>query len=253
VTRQQRLIVSVLLTLLTAYGFYTFALKPKRDELSGLGTQITAQQDKLAQARALLQANTSAKASYQRDYASVVRLGKAVPGDDDTRSLVVQLSAAADKAGVDFRSLDLNATGAPPTAAADGTTQAVQLPPGATIGTAGFPVQPFSFEFTGDFFRLSHFLDRVDEFVVQQGDKLGVHGRLVTINGLKLEPGASGFPSIKATIDATTYLTSPLEGLTGGATAAAPAATTASTPATGGTSSGGSTATSTATSTGVIR
>ena len=56
-----------------------------------------------------------AQNAYKANYATVVRLGKAVPTDDDTRSLLVQLDAAAKRAGVDFdTSTSTAAAAAPP-------------------------------------------------------------------------------------------------------------------------------------------
>jgi hypothetical protein len=251
VTRQQSLIVTLLVALLGAYGFYTFALKPKRSELDGLQTRITAQQDAVNKAQSLLKANSDAKERYRAAYATTVGLGKAVPGDDDVRSLVFQLNAAAGKAKVDFRSMDIAAS--TPTAATTDTSSATQLPPGATVGPAGFPVMPFEFTFKGKFFRLSDFFTKLDAFVKANNDKVSVTGRLLTVNSLKLEADSTGFPNIKATVSAQSYLTNPLEGLTAGATASGPAATTGGSTAAGTTTGTSSTATTTATSTGAIR
>ena len=43
----------------------------------------------------------------------VARLGKAVPADDDVRSLMVQINSAADRSGVDFRTISIGGAGAP--------------------------------------------------------------------------------------------------------------------------------------------
>ena len=45
-------------------------------------------------------------------------LGKAVPGDDDTASLLVQVNRIAGAAGVTFRNLELSAAAGAPAAAA---------------------------------------------------------------------------------------------------------------------------------------
>ena len=42
------------------------------------------------------------RARTRANYATVVRLGKAVPADDDVRSLIVQLDSAAERSNVDF-------------------------------------------------------------------------------------------------------------------------------------------------------
>ena len=218
------LIMGLLLTIVAGYGFFHFALAPKREDASALQTQIDQQQQQLDAANALLAANSTARERYQASYASVVRLGKAVPADDDVRSLVVQLEAAARKAHIDFSSINLS-TAAASAASATGAT-ATQLPPGATVGPAGFPVMQFAFTFKGQFFNLGDFFERLHGFVKSNKQGVDVTGRLLTLDSLKLEPDSEGFPKINATVNATSYLVSPLEGLTAGASAAGPAGAT---------------------------
>ena len=180
-----------------------------------------------------------------------MRLGKAVPGDDDVRSLVVQLDHAAKQTHVNFQSIEVGGgTTTVGATTAPGATAAAPLPPGATVGPAGFPIMPFSFSFRGGFFRLGKFFQRLNAFVKANNDAIDVTGRLLTVDSLKLEPDSTGFPNIKATVQATSYLVSPLEGPTGGATAAGPAGATGETPDTGAASPP---VTTTATSTGAIR
>jgi Tfp pilus assembly protein PilO len=224
VNARNGLIIGLLLTIVAGYGFFHFALAPKREQADALQSQIDQQQQQLDAANALLAANSTARDRYQSSYASVVRLGKAVPADDDVRSLVVQLESAARRSGIDFSSIQLNAAAAASTGAA---TTATTLPPGATVGPAGFPVMQFAFRFRGQFFRLGDFFQRLHGFVKSSKDGVSVTGRLLTLDSLKLEPAAEGFPKINATVNATSYLVSPLEGLTAGATAAGPAGATA--------------------------
>jgi Tfp pilus assembly protein PilO len=95
-------------------------------------------------------------------------------------------------------------TPAPATQAATST-----LPPGAAVGSAGFPTMPFSFVFNGTFFDMERFLRDVQRFVRVNGDKVDVRGRLLSIDGFALNAGPSGFPSVTANISATAYLMSP--------------------------------------------
>ncbi len=250
------IVLSALGVVIAGFVFFHFALQPKQKQAAKLKTQVTESQAKLDAAKTLLASNLQARVGFRTAYSTVVRLGKAVPGDDDVRSLVVQLDHAAKKTSVDFQSIDVggaSGAAAPTPAAAPGApaAAAVQLPPGATVGPAGFPVMPFSFGFRGQFFRLGKFFERLDAFVKATNKRTSVTGRLLTIDALKLEPDTTGFPNIKATVTATSYLVSPLEGMTGGATPAGPAGATnaAGTPP----AAGGSTpTTTTATSTGAI-
>ena len=95
------------------------------------------------------------------------------------------------------------------------------------MGPAGFPVEPFTFTFRGDFFHLSDFFGRLERFVVATNKQVSVSGRLMTLNAISLGPGPQGFPQITASIAATTYLVPAAQGLLNGATPAGPAPTTA--------------------------
>ncbi len=247
------LVIALAAVVIVAFGFNHFILGPKRQDAADVKAKVDEAHSRLDAARALLASNQQARQSYKEDYTNVVRLGKAVPGDDDVRSLIVQLNSAADRTNIDFKSISVGdpagATAASSTSSAP-TGAGASLPPGATIGPAGFPIMPFTFTFKGGFFRLATFFHKLDTLVRTENGKVSVSGRLLTVDGVKLEPDASGFPNIKATISATSYLVSPLEGTTGGATAAGPAGAA---PATAGSEGGSSVTTTTATSTGVIR
>jgi hypothetical protein len=123
---------------------------------------------------------------------------------------------------------------------------AAGLPPGSTVGSAGFPTMPFSFVFDGSFFNMEHFFDGIQRFATAKGDNLTVRGRLLTVDSFALTASRFGFPKVKASINATAYLVPQSEGLTGGATPAGPggAPAAASTTAPAGSSTAPAAATS---------
>jgi hypothetical protein len=257
--KKNPIMLAVLAAVVAFGGYYMVVLKPKRQEAADLAKKVDAKRDELSEAQKLLAANTAARETYRQAYSAVVRLGKAVPADDDVRSLVVQLDAAAKASHVDFRSINVGSSGTG-AAASTNATAGSALPPGATVGPAGFPVMPFSFAFKGDFFNLGQFFQRLEKFVDERNAQLRVNGRLLTVDSLQLEPDSTGFPRIRATVGATSYLVSPLEGATAGAKPSGPAGATGSaTPAAPGTATPakpGSTSapsTTTATSTGALR
>jgi hypothetical protein len=239
--RDRLMIMAVLLVVLIGGGWF-LVLAPQRDEADQLAGQIAQQRDQRDSALKDVAAGLAAKHSYAHDYATVARLGTAVPDDDGVASLLVQVQQAASATKVDFRSLKRGqasaaATPAPvaPTTAAGTTgaaaTQATTatLPPGATVGSAGFPTMPFSFQFTGDFFRLSDFVGRLERFLVVRNNSVLVSGRFMTIDGIGFNAAPQGFPRIQASVAATTYLLPSTQGLTNGATPSGPA--TSGTPA----------------------
>ena len=213
---------------------WLLVIQPKRDQAAKLQSQVNAEQSQLAAARTTLAAGGAARAAFAGSYTALVRLGEAVPTDDNTPSLIYQLQAAATATGVDFQSLTFNAgasSGSPAPASTGSSAQSstASLPPGATIGPAGFPIEPFTFTFQGNFFHLANFLGRLQRFVVAGNQHLSVSGRLMTLNAITLGAGSAGFTQITATISATTYLLPAAQGLLNGATPAGPAASTAQT------------------------
>jgi hypothetical protein len=140
VTKRDRIMLLFLLVVGGFGGFYMLVLKPKREEASKLSGQLQSAQDRVAKARADLTTGQQARATYAANYATVARLGKAVPTGDDVPSLVFQLDTTARETGVDFRSVKLTAgTGASTqttqTAAAAATSNSDQAA-GAKSGAA---------------------------------------------------------------------------------------------------------------------
>src|SRR4051794_15665263 len=214
-------------------------LSPKRDQAATLNKSIATQQPELQPAEAQLATYEKAKAGFKPTSALVARLGKAVPADDDVRSLLVQLDAAAGKSGVDFRTIEVGSgAGAPAPAATPSTdkqtggqTPAPPTVPGATpVGTAGFSQMPFQFSFKGSFFNLGDFFERLDRFVAVNQQRLDVTGRLMVLNTITLAPDTAGFPNIRASIGATTYMLPATQGLTAGPTPQGPATSTTAAP-----------------------
>ena len=271
-TQRDRIVLAVLGVAVLLAGFWMVGMKPKREELAKFDKDIAAEQQKRDEAQSRIAAGEQARKRFAEDYATVARLGKAVPVNDQIPSLLYQLERTADRHSVDFRTMKLTASGAPAASApapapssgsgsgssssssssssgsssSGATAPATQAaaavaPPGSAIGAAGFPTMPFAFKFDADFLKLERFLSSVEQYTstVASGEDVDVNGRLLTIDGISLSTSAKGYPRVKAAVAATAYLLPPDQGLTGGATAAGPAAagsgTTAKAPAAGGT------------------
>jgi hypothetical protein len=116
-------------------------------------------------------------------------------------------------------------------------TATAGLPPGAAVGEAGLNTMPFSFTFEGSFFKLSDFLTRLERYIKASRKSVDVRGRLLLIDGISLNAGTKGFPTMKAAISAQAYLLPADQGLYNGASPQGPSAMTAQ-PASG--SGGGS-------------
>lgn len=265
-TNRDRLVVLIVAALAICAGGFFLLVKPQRQEASDLAAKVQQERTRLQTAQAAAATAEQARKRYATDYATVAKLGKAVPADADVASLVYQLEATADRFKVDFRGVTSSGAAAAtaPAAAAPATppagdpkdptappakdatappapaTQAAAAtaPAGTPVGTAGLPTMPFTFKFIGSYDRMRKFLGALDDLTVVRKKGLVIRGRLLTIDGVALKepPQPRTFPDVVAEVKATAYLVPATEGLTAGATpqapaGAAPAATGSTTPA----------------------
>lgn len=222
-------VIGVLAVALLAGAFWVLALSPKREEASELDAKVERVEASLAQHRAEIATAEEARKGFPAEYQRLVVLGKAVPGDDETASLLVQMNQVARSARGTFQNIQLTAAGgegeavaAAPAASSEGMptspteVAASLLPLGATVGPAGLAVMPYNVTFDGDFFQIADFIKGLDSLVKTKNSEVRVDGRLVTINGFSLTAAPDeGFPALQASFALTTYLTPPGEGSSG--------------------------------------
>jgi Tfp pilus assembly protein PilO len=245
-----------------AIGFYLFALGPKRNQATELKSQIDDLHASISQQQQVADFAEQARRDFPRYYGRLVVLGKAVPAQADTSSMLVQLNSVADRSKVKLDSISLtsggdssgsattpspapatpspstSATGsastASSTASASTTTAAAPAteasaatqPLGAVVGAAGLPTLPYQLGFQGTFFDVTDFIGGLDGLVSPQDDgaRVASNGRLFTIDGFSLQGGAPGSsPKLDASFLVTTYVTPEDQGLTGGASPSGPA------------------------------
>jgi Tfp pilus assembly protein PilO len=199
VSRTYRILAAVVVSVLAVGGYYKLVLAPKRAQVTELDQQVATAQAQLAQTQNLIVTYQGAQKAYKDNYATVVRLGKAVPVDDDTRSLVVQLDAAAKRSGVEFDTININGSGG------NTATGTAPVAPGA-ISAGAYSAMPFAFSFSGDFGTLGNFFSRLESFVALKGDKIEVNGRLLRVETIALQPGPDGWPQLNATVGASSYI-----------------------------------------------
>ena len=119
--RDRTILIALPLVALVA-AFWLLVLSPKREEAAKLDDDVAALEAEVAQAQQTADLAEQARKDFPEDYQKVVVLGKAVPQDDDTASLMAQISSVADHAKVGFRSLLLSDS-------AEGETPAPAAPP----------------------------------------------------------------------------------------------------------------------------
>jgi Tfp pilus assembly protein PilO len=218
-TRSNKILLSVVALGAAIAAFYFFVLSPKREEVAKLDTDIAAQQAEIEQARLTLAGYEQAKKTYKKNYATLARLGKAVPADDDVRSLMVQLESTADRSGVTFEKIEMaNNLGGETTDASAPAAGELAAAPG-TVPVAGgvLSAMPFSFSFTGSYFDLTAFFARLEHYVSLNNRKLDSTGRLMRLESISITPSSLGFPDMLAEINAATYLVPPVQGVEAGA------------------------------------
>jgi hypothetical protein len=235
--------IMIALVIVGALGAIWFmALSPKRKDAAQLDKDIAAAQQQLDQSKQEKVTFAQAQLSFPRMYASLGRLGKAVPPDDDVPSLLVQLNHAAAQANVDFRSVALKVDeaaaapaptppppaegGAAPPAGATGASGATgatgadgaSISGSATVAPVEFQKVPFEYKFKGSFYNLEKLIHNINGLVDRRNQELAIAGRLITIEGFAMTRG-------KITVLATSYMLPADQGLFGGATPQAPPGT----------------------------
>ncbi|MGZ4234027.1 MAG: type II secretion system protein GspM [Solirubrobacteraceae bacterium] len=228
-TRRDRIVIVIVAVVAAIAASWILVVSPKRDQAAKLQSKVASAQQKLDSARTELAQNAAASKQYASNYAALARLGEAVPASDDIPSLIIQLQDAADGARVDFQSLQNGS-------AAGGTAGAAAPASGtASTGASAATGEQLSFSFSGSYFQLSNFFNKVQHFVTPTGNGVQVRGRLLSLNSVSLTPASGGFPQIAAQITATIYTEAAASQSAGAATGSSSA--TSSTQSTSGSSS----------------
>jgi hypothetical protein len=235
VSVDKRLVLAVLAVVAVFGVYWTQLIAPKRAESARVEDRIAQAQSRRDAAVRAAGTADAARRAHARDVATVTRLGKAVPADDDVASLVFQLESVARRSRIDFRAVKLAGDGAAPQAAAAGAEKpsdaggsgkqdaatapssapsapaVSQAPPGAVVGTAGLLTLPFSFTFDGGYLPMQRMLGAIDRLADATDGVVSVRGRLVTIDGFSLTPSRLGLPKVKAQVSATAYISPPAD------------------------------------------
>lgn len=242
-------------------AFWFLALSPKRQEAKELEDKAAQLQSDVAAQEAIVSEGVEAQADYERNFSSLVVLGKAAPADGDMPALLEQLVSISDKAKTGFELLQqADAVEVPQPAAAETTADpstetpaegtespaegetapaatapeatavsavpateasAASLPIGATVGSAGLGVLPYDVKFTGDFFEVADLFKGIDQMIESEAARVDVGGRLVTINGFKMTKADTTSP-LTVELSISTYVLPESQGLTAGGTSTAP-------------------------------
>ena len=116
-----------------ALAFYLLVLSPKRDKASELSDQVNQLNASIAAAQQQTSYGEQARQDFPKYYGRMVVLGKAVPAQSDTASLLVQLNSLSHQSKVDLQAIALNAGGG-----SSSTSSSTPTPP-ATPATPAAP------------------------------------------------------------------------------------------------------------------
>lgn len=205
-------LVASLLLLVLLMGYFTL-ISPKRSSAADLKKQAAAVQSQIDKNRS--SAFTQALPAVRS--ASVFSVTQAMPNKLDTPEVILELSALAGESGISFDSIE-------PQGASSSTTTSLTPDP--------FAVEPIQVQFTGSYYNLLTFLQRVRNLVRVQNGKLFTAGRLFDVSGVNLAEGKAGWPQVQATLTINEFVPQPV---------------TATTPTAGGTGTTSTTTTATTT------
>ncbi len=237
-TGRDRIVIMVVAALGVLAAVWFLGVSPKRQQAAELAKQVSSEQAQLSTARSQVSSAQAAQAEYSTDYASIIRLGKAVPASSEVPSLVYQLAQASGRRNVEFASITAGASGSSGASGASSASSSASASSaaGASPASAGFSQMPFTFVFSGNFNGLYHLFQQLNHFTLHTASGgLEVSGRLLTIQAVQLEPNTSAVSGkegghaeeqLTGTITATAYVLPAGQGLTGGATPSGPAGTT---------------------------
>jgi Tfp pilus assembly protein PilO len=203
--RTQIAVVAGGLLLIAVIGYFAL-IAPKRANAASLKKQTAAVQKQIASNRStgFMEALPAVRS------AGVFSLAKAMPKQLETPNLILQLNQLAQDSGITFDQITPNAAAAPGT-----VTSAAATDP--------FAVEPIQVQFSGSFYDLVTFLQRLRNLVRVEHGHLAASGRLFDVSDIALcqvpatscsstagSPGSTGvqstFPHVQAVLTINAFV-----------------------------------------------
>lgn len=201
--RTQIVVVAAGVLVIVLLGYFLL-VSPQKQKAGTLSKQIDATNMQILQARAL--SHQSQRVEPIR-VASLFRLTKAMPDEADMSGILLQLNLVAEQSGISFDSIQ----------------------PGAAVLLSGYQAVPITISFTGNYYGLVDFLQRLRNLVDVQAGELDASGRLFAVDTLGFAEATSGFPQVAATLVVDAFVYGTGAPATSGAPAPAPATTATTT------------------------
>jgi Tfp pilus assembly protein PilO len=183
--RAQGAVVGGALLVVALLGYFVL-ISPKRSTAADLKKQTAAVQKQIDQNRS----SAFTKALPAVRAASVFKLTQAMPSQLDTPDVILQLNQLADDSGLSFDQITPGG----------GTSDTGQ------VTTDPFAAEPIQVQFTGNFYNLLAFLQRLRNLVRVENGNLFTAGRLFDVSDVSFAAGAKGFPQIQATLTVNAFV-----------------------------------------------
>jgi hypothetical protein len=165
---------------------YFVVISPKRSTAADLKKQTAAVQKQIDQNRS----SAFTKALPAVRAASIFKLTQAMPSQLDTPDVILQLNQLADDSGLSFDQIT-------PGAGSSDTS---------LVTTDPFAAEPIQVQFTGNFYNLLAFLQRLRNLVRVENGNLFTAGRLFDVSDVAFAAGAKGFPQVQATLTVNAFV-----------------------------------------------
>ncbi len=203
-------IVSGLLVLVLGIGYFAL-IAPKRSTATSLKKQTAAVQAQITANRstAFQQALPAVRS------ASVFALTQAMPTKLDTPDVILTLNQLAHESGLSFDQISPQGASA-----------------AATGSTDPFAVEPITVGFSGSYYSLLTFLQRMRNLVRVQNGKLFTAGRLFDVSNVSFGQGQQGWPQVGATLTINEFVPQAATGIAPATTGTTTDTTSTTTPAT---------------------
>jgi Pilus assembly protein, PilO len=233
-TGRDRMVAVGVASIVIVGGVWMEVVSPERSKVSSLDGQVQTAQQSVQAAQSELSKAKFAQARYTEAYSSVVKLGRAVPADQEIPGLLYELDQASSDKHVEFASIS-------PGAAGTGAQTPKSSSESKSSEGGGFEALPFTFTFNGSFTDLYNLMTTVQGYATTTASGgVKVSGRLLTVEGFKLAPAQSSTASqvvpsggknaktgqpgehLGGTVTATAYVLPPGSTATGGATSSGP-------------------------------
>jgi Tfp pilus assembly protein PilO len=224
--RDRNIVLAVPL-IVAVIAFWLLLVSPKQDEVKKLDAQVSKLQSTVQAQQGSISQGRQARKGFPSAYHRLVVTGKAVPVEDETASLLVQVNRAALASGVSFEGITQGSGGSETSGTSTSSTGTDTSASGAA-SVDGLTALPYALTFKGTFFQIADFISRIDRLVKPKGNRIASNGRLTNIDGFTLGPDEPRpLPALLATVNVTTYLGGPAPAAAGAAgSAATPAAST---------------------------